>query len=194
EVTTWDEDSDGDIDYVYAGDLRGNLWRFDVTSDTPAQWKVSFGTDTSPHNILEEMRTAAVLARIAAEDIDTVSTADLLHAATVGGARALGRNDIGRLEPGCRADLVLVDLADPGMVPARDPLRSLVYTAAERAVRDVYVGGEQVVADRKVLTLDRAGAAGRLAEAQARMLRDAPNHDYAGRSAEAIVPLSLPLA
>lgn len=48
EVTTWDEDSDGDIDYVYAGDLRGNLWRFDVTSDTPAQWKVSFGTDTSP--------------------------------------------------------------------------------------------------------------------------------------------------
>lgn len=48
EVTTWDEDSDGDIDYVYAGDLRGNLWRFDVTSDTPSQWKVSFGTDTSP--------------------------------------------------------------------------------------------------------------------------------------------------
>ncbi len=48
EVTTWDEDSDGDIDYVYAGDLRGNLWRFDVTSSTPSQWKVSFGTDTSP--------------------------------------------------------------------------------------------------------------------------------------------------
>ncbi|MDY0057440.1 MAG: PilC/PilY family type IV pilus protein [Methyloversatilis sp.] len=48
EVTPWDEDSDGDIDYVYGGDLRGNLWRFDVTSDTPAQWKVSFGTDTSP--------------------------------------------------------------------------------------------------------------------------------------------------
>jgi type IV pilus assembly protein PilY1 len=48
EVTTWDEDSDGDIDYVYAGDLRGNLWRFDVTSNTPSQWKVSFGTETSP--------------------------------------------------------------------------------------------------------------------------------------------------
>ncbi len=48
DVTPWDEDNDGDIDYVYGGDLRGNLWRFDVTSSTPSQWKVSFGTDTSP--------------------------------------------------------------------------------------------------------------------------------------------------
>ena len=48
DVTTWDEDSDGDIDYVYAGDLRGNLWRFDVTSSTESEWKVSFGTPTSP--------------------------------------------------------------------------------------------------------------------------------------------------
>ena len=154
---------------------------------------MGIGTDTSPHNILEEMRTAAVLARIAAENIDTVSTADILHAATVGGAKALGRDDIGRLAPGCRADIVLVDLTDPGMMPARDPLRSLVYTAAERAVRDVYVDGIKVVADRKVLTLDRRDAAGRLAQAQERMLRDVPNHDYAGRRADAITPLSLPL-
>jgi len=154
---------------------------------------MGIGTDTSPHNILEEMRTAAVLARIAAENIDTVSTADILFAATVGGAKALGRDDIGRLAPGCRADIVLVDLTDPGMMPARDPLRSLVYTAAERAVRDVYVDGIKVVADRRVLTLDRRDAAGRLAQAQERMLRDVPNHDYAGRRADAITPLSLPL-
>ena len=154
---------------------------------------MGIGTDTSPHNILEEMRTAAVLARIAAENIDTVSTADILYAATVGGAKALGRDDIGRLAPGCKADIVLVDLTDPGMMPARDPLRSLVYTAAERAVRDVYVDGIKVVANRKVLTLDRRDAAGRLAQAQERMLRDVPNHDYAGRRADAITPLSLPL-
>lgn len=154
---------------------------------------MGMGTDTSPHNMLEEMRWAAVLARIAANDITTVDTADIFHAATVGGAAALGRDDLGRLAPGMKADIVLVDLTDLGMMPARDPLRSLIYTAAERAVRDVYVDGAQVVADRKVLTLDRADAAGRLAEAQARMIRDVPNHDYAGRTAEDITPLSLPL-
>ncbi len=154
---------------------------------------MGMGTDTSPHNMLEEMRWAAVLARIAANDITTVGTGDIFHAATVGGATALGRDDLGRLAPGMKADIVLVDLTDLGMMPARDPLRSLIYTAAERAVRDVYVDGEQVVADRKVLTLDRADAAGRLAEAQARMVRDVPNHDYAGRTAQDITPLSLPL-
>ncbi len=152
---------------------------------------VGIGTDVSPHNLLEEMRWAAVLARIAAEDITTVGLADVFHAATVGGATALGRGDLGRLAPQMKADLVLVDLADPGMMPARDPLRSLVYTAAERAVRDVYVDGVQVVADRRVLTLDRADAAGRLQEAQRRMLEAVPTRDYAGRSAERITPLSL---
>ena len=79
------------------------------------------------------------------------------------------------------------------MMPARDPLRGMVYTAAERAVRDVYIDGERVVADGVVLTLDRADAAGRLAEAQARMLSGAPQHDHAGRTADEISPLSLPL-
>jgi cytosine/adenosine deaminase-related metal-dependent hydrolase len=152
---------------------------------------VGLGTDVSPHNLLEEMRWAAVLARIAAEDLRAASTADVFEAATVGGARALQRDDLGRLAPGMKADLVLVDLTDPGMVPARDPLRSLVYTAAERAVRDVYVDGIKVVADRKVLTLDRPAAAARLAEAQRRMLEAVPGLDYARRTADQITPLSL---
>jgi cytosine/adenosine deaminase-related metal-dependent hydrolase len=103
------------------------------------------------------------------------------------------RHDLGRLAPGMKADIVLVDLEVSDMVPARDPLRSLVYHAAERAVREVYVDGRQVVADFKVLTLDQADAAGRLAEAQARMLAAVRQRDYKGRSADDIVPLSLPL-
>ncbi len=154
---------------------------------------IGIGTDCSPHNLLEEMRTAAILARVTAEDIDAVHTSDLFHAATIGGANALLRDDIGRLGPGKKADLALIDLADVTMQPARDPLRSLVYTAAERAVRDVYVDGRKVVADRKVLTLDRRDAAGRLAEAQARMIAAVPDHDYLGRTADEITPLSLPI-
>jgi 5-methylthioadenosine/S-adenosylhomocysteine deaminase len=155
---------------------------------------MGMGTDCSPHNLIEEMRKASVLARIAARDIHAVDVADFLHAATAGGATALLRDDIGRLAPGKKADLVLVDLATPQMQPSRDPLRGFVYHAADRAVRDVFVDGVQVVAGRRVLTLDQADAAIRLAAAQERMEAAAPQHDYRRRKAAEIVPLSLPVA
>lgn len=153
---------------------------------------VGLGTDVSPHNLIEEMRLAAILARIAAQDITATSTAAIFHAATIGGAQALGRDDLGRLAPGARADLVLVDLTNPFMQPARDPLRSLIYTAADRAVHTVFVDGHRVVEDGRVVTLDHAGALAELAEAQARMQEAVPQHDWAHRSADQIVPLSLP--
>ena len=74
---------------------------------------MGLGTDCAPHNLVEEMRKAAVLARIAARDITTVTTADLFHAATAGGASALSRDDLGRLAPGKKADIVLVALGAP---------------------------------------------------------------------------------
>jgi len=154
---------------------------------------IGFGTDVAPHNLIEEMRLAAILARVSAEDINTTSTGELFLAATVGGASALGRDDIGRLAPGMKADLVLVDLTNPFMMPARDPLRSLIYTAADRAIRAVYVDGNKVVDDRHVLTLDHAGALAALVEAQARMEADVPNHDWRGRRADEIAPLCLRL-
>ena len=154
---------------------------------------MGLGTDCAPHNLVEEMRKAAVLARIAARDITTVTTADLFAAATVGGANALMRDDLGRLAPGKKADIVLVDLECPQMQPARDPLRSFVYHAADRAVCDVFVDGQQVVADRRVLTLDEDGATARLRAAQQRMEALAPSRDYRGRRADEITPLSLPV-
>lgn len=152
---------------------------------------LGIGTDVSPHNMLEEMRLATTLGRIAARDVTAVNLADVFHAATIGGATALLRDDIGRIAPGAKADLVLVDLTNPYMRPARDPLRSLVYHAAERAVRDVYVDGIQRVRDGRVLSLDWEAALDALAEGQARMLRDAGQHDFLGRTADEIAPLTL---
>jgi cytosine/adenosine deaminase-related metal-dependent hydrolase len=93
-----------------------------------------------------------------------------------------------------RYGVTLVDLTHPQMVPPRDPLRSLVFHAADRAVRHVFVAGQQVLADGKPTMLDVSEAAGILAQSQARMLRDAGLTDYAGRSGDAISPLSLPFA
>jgi len=155
---------------------------------------MGFGTDCAPHNLVEEMRKASVLARVAARDIRASGAADVFHAATVGGATALLRDDLGRLAPGMKADLVLLDLTVPQMQPARDPLRSYIYHAADRAVRDVFIDGQQVVADRKVTTLDQAGSGARLRAAQERMEAQTPSRDYLGRTAGEIAPLSLPLA
>ena len=153
---------------------------------------LGLGTDVAPHNLIEEMRLAAIMARVAARDITTTSTAALFHAATAGGADALGRPDLGRLAAGMKADLVLVDLANTWMRPARDPLRSLIFTAADRAVQTVYVHGAKVMERGRVLTMDHAGALAAVTEGQQRMLREAPSHDWAGRQADEIVPPSLP--
>ncbi|MCU0984366.1 MAG: amidohydrolase family protein [Acetobacteraceae bacterium] len=149
---------------------------------------IGLGTDTYPHNMLDEMRLAAYAARMMAENPRTLNSGDLFEAATVNGAAALGRDDIGRLAPGCRADIVMVDVTHPGMRPARDPVRSLIYAAADRAIRSVIVDGHQVVRDGQCLTIDYRAAAEELHEAQKRMIAGVPERDWAHRPLEAISP------
>jgi cytosine/adenosine deaminase-related metal-dependent hydrolase len=155
---------------------------------------VGLGTDCAPHNIVEEMRLAIAAGRMVSGDIASVDTGAVFHAATAGGADALGRLDLGRLAPGAAADIVLVDLAHPLMQPPRDPLRSFVFHAADRAVRTVLVDGRIVLRDGRPVGLDPEDAAAQLADSQARMLRDAGRLDYRGRDGDQIAPLSLPLA
>jgi len=155
--------------------------------------KMAMGTDTYPHNMVEELRWASVLCKVVARDVGAVTTAELFHAATVGGANALGRDDLGRLAPGAKADLVMVDMNHWAMRPGREPLRCLVFSAGERPVRHVFVDGRQVVADGTVLTIDHDDALTRLAAGQQRMERDVPSRDWAGRTAEEASPLALPV-
>lgn len=146
------------------------------------------GTDTYPHNMLDEMRLVSYLARTQANDPRTMNSTDLFEAATTAGARALGRDDIGRLALGCRADLVLVDVTHPMMRPAYDPVRSLIYAAGDRAIRTVFVDGEKVVEEGRVLTIDYPAAAEALHEAQARTRAKVPTLDWDHRPAEQISP------
>ena len=80
------------------------------------------------------------------------------------------------------------------MKPLRDPLRSLVHTAADRAVRDVYVDGVAVVRDGKVLTLDYAGAAERVEAARLRAEAEVPALHWSGGSIDSVSPPTFPLS
>ena len=139
--------------------------------------RIAIGTDTHPQNLLEEIRMAETLARVAAGTRHTIDTGRLFHAATVDAAHVLGRDDIGRLAPGAKADVVTCDVTLPQMRPLRDPLRSLVYGAADRAIRDVWIDGRPVVADGTVLTIDFGAAADALDHEQARTAASVPGID-----------------
>ncbi len=156
--------------------------------------RLGIGTDSFPHNMLEELRIAAVLARVTTGNVASVTTGEVFTAATVGGADLLARPDLGRIAVGATADVVMVDLSHPAMRPVRDPLRSLIYTAADRAVCDVFVDGAHLVADGEVVTIDIDDVAERLQSVRDRAEADASSHHYQGRTALEVAPLSLPTA
>jgi 5-methylthioadenosine/S-adenosylhomocysteine deaminase len=127
--------------------------------------RVGLGTDGPASNddldLWEEMRLAALLARLSTMDSSALKAADVLLLATRGGASALGRDDIGALETGRWADIVHVDVSSEAFaaglsVPDEHLLANLVWAAGSRDVRDVWVAGEQVIADREPTKVDRA--------------------------------------
>ncbi len=149
---------------------------------------VGLGTDTFPHNMIDEMRLACYAARILTGNFRAASTAQAFDAATVGGAGILRRPDLGRVAVGCRADFSLVDMTHPYMRPVHDPLRSLVYSASDRAIRDVFIDGEQVVRDGEVLTIDVAAALATLDRAQQAALATTAERDWAHRTVDKMSP------
>ena len=83
--------------------------------------------------------------------------------ATVGGARALGRNRLGSLAAGMLADVIVVDMSKPRQQPLFDPISQIVYASRGDDVETTIVNGKVLMRDRKMLTLDEASV---LAEAR----------------------------
>jgi 5-methylthioadenosine/S-adenosylhomocysteine deaminase len=153
---------------------------------------VALGTDTFPQDMLHEMRVAAVLGKVVEGDPRVATARDVFESATLAGARALGRDDLGRIAPGAKADLVLVNLRTLGMAPVRDPIKNLVFSATRQDVGTVMIDGQVVVSGGRVLGLDEAELARELQWAAERLWKRAPERDWAGRSMDRISPPSLP--
>jgi 5-methylthioadenosine/S-adenosylhomocysteine deaminase len=88
---------------------------------------MALGTDTCPQSMIEAMKFAAVVTKIMDRYTEYTSAADTFNAATLGGARALSREDVGRITPGAKADVVIWDTETLSMAPVRDPIKNLVY-------------------------------------------------------------------
>lgn len=122
---------------------------------------LGLGTDgcssSNDLDMWQVMRQAALLARLTAADPAVAPAEQVLRAATIDGARALGLGDlVGSLEVGKRADITLLDLEAPHLTPVHDVAALLVFAAGRGDVTDVLVDGEVVVRDRRSTRVDAA--------------------------------------
>lgn len=120
---------------------------------------VGLGTDgqcsTNTLDMFEEMKSAAYLQKVTYKKANAISAFEVLKMATIDGARALGlENEIGSLEVGKKADIIIVDLDKPHLCPVHDIYSTLAYSANGSDVETVIIDGNIVMEDRKVLTMD----------------------------------------
>ncbi|HEU5463080.1 MAG TPA: amidohydrolase family protein, partial [Candidatus Binatia bacterium] len=116
--------------------------------------RIGLGTDTYPLDIIAEMRYASLISRLIDRNAAGARASEVFNAATVGGATALGRSDLGRLAPGAKADLVIFDLRTTRYGPVRDPINALVEYGSGSDVETVIVDGEVVIESGRSTRID----------------------------------------
>jgi 5-methylthioadenosine/S-adenosylhomocysteine deaminase len=120
---------------------------------------VGLGTDGCASNnnldLFQEMDLTAKLHKVCTLDPTAVDAKSVIEMATIGGAKAIGLDkEIGSLEPGKQADMIIIDVNKPHLVPMYDPVSHIVYTVKGSDIRDVIISGRMILKDQEMLTLD----------------------------------------
>ncbi len=139
---------------------------------------VGLGVDGPASNdsqdMLQTMKVGALLQKVHHLQATAMTAPEVVRMATISGARALGIDDeVGSLEPGKAADLVLFTERSPSLNNIHDPYQELVYCASVRDVEEVWVGGEPVVARGRVLGVDMGELLPHARELAVRLATDA---------------------
>jgi cytosine/adenosine deaminase-related metal-dependent hydrolase len=117
---------------------------------------IAMGTDTSPPDMVMNLQIGMILARNMAGSATAVRAEDYYDAATIGGADALQRPDLGRLQPGARADITVFQLDRPHSGQVIDPIQTMMLTGHGRDVSTVVIDGRFVMEDRVIPGVDEA--------------------------------------
>lgn len=118
---------------------------------------VGLGTDHMIHDMVEAMRVGLCVNRVADGGPGGIKAMDVLEMATINGAKAIGReHDLGSVEAGKIADLLLIDLGGAHLAPVLDPVANLIYAGQSADIHSVLVGGEFAVRNRQVTSVDEA--------------------------------------
>jgi cytosine/adenosine deaminase-related metal-dependent hydrolase len=145
---------------------------------------IGIGTDSFPQDLLREMRLASTLSKVIEGEASVATSLDIFNSATICGANALHRPDLGRIAVGAKADLALIKLDSFNMCPLKDPIRNLVQLAESSDVDMVIVNGETLVEDGKVLRFDETKNFGTLQISMNTICDKIPENDRLGRTIE----------
>jgi len=120
---------------------------------------IALGTDASncnnSQNMIETMKMAACLQKVYALDPAALTANQVIRMATIDGAKALGlENEIGSIEPGKKADIIIIDLKKPHIIPIHDPIAGLVYSASGHDVETSIIDGKIVMENRVIKGLN----------------------------------------
>ena len=154
---------------------------------------LGIGTDgancSDNQNMYEAMRLASFASKVRGPDWRRwLTTREVALAATEGGARALGfAGRIGRLAPGYKADIVMLDLDHPNWIPLNDPVNQLVHSEDGGAVASVMIGGRLIVDTRRLLTVDLAQLGARAEAARERLAAANADHRRLYQALEPVV-------
>ena len=116
-------------------------------------------------DLMEEMDLSAKLQKVTRMDPRALKAEEALELATIGGARAIHMDkEIGSLEPGKKADIIILGLDAPHAAPLYDVYSQIVYALKASDVETVIIGGHPVMQNRRLLTLDQAAIIARARE------------------------------
>jgi cytosine/adenosine deaminase-related metal-dependent hydrolase len=154
---------------------------------------MTLGTDTCPQSMIEGLRYTAVVGKIVDRQTEVATAGDVFTAATLAGARALGRDDLGRIAPGAKADLLLWRGDSIFMTPLRDPIRNIVYSGQAEDLDTVLIDGEVRMRGRQIPGVDLAALTRDLQAAGERMWANVARGDWAGRAIDELAPETFPV-
>jgi len=151
---------------------------------------MAMGTDVFPQDMLFELKVASLVAKVVDRSFGAGHARDLFNAATLGGARALGRTDLGRLAPGALADVAVVNLRARHIGSVRDPISALIHSAGWSDVEHVLVNGRVVVSPNGVLGVDETELTDLVQTTGEAVWRQFDNYRWDGRTLDEIAPHS----
>jgi 5-methylthioadenosine/S-adenosylhomocysteine deaminase len=157
---------------------------------------ISIGSDTYPRDMIMNMRTASLMGKIMGHDYFKASAGEVFEAATLGGARSLGRDDLGRLSEGALADILIIDFSGRNSLrygPVRDPIKSLVECGVGDDIDTVIINGRACMENGVVPEFDIAGLRSQAQLSGEHVWSTLQDWDPRGRTADEASPWSFPL-
>jgi 5-methylthioadenosine/S-adenosylhomocysteine deaminase len=134
--------------------IRGGIATESFGRYRQAGVNIALGTDTHPPDIIHNIQVGSYLARLMDRKQKGNDFVDFYRAATSGGAKALGRNDIGRLSPGALADIIVIDISNFYFGVYDDPIQTFFLSGSGRDVKKVIINGRIVMQNREIIGID----------------------------------------